>query len=151
MTHLFSVLQLFISSLAFVLLLFFSTNSYAGSSAYDVELFCQDINIILQKVNVINLNIANANNTRTREGGPYKRKILINYKDGYCEEIRDQASPILKYDPTHEDALKNTNTLKRHIIFKSTLVDDNKLFYINENRSPSNTKKNRYTFQKLKL
>lgn len=95
MTHLFSVLLLSSSLL------------FANSSDYDIELFCQDINIILQKTNLISENIANANTTRSAKGGPYKRKVTKNCHKGLCEVIEIENNNILKYEPDHPDAQKN--------------------------------------------
>ena len=38
------------------------------------------------RINIISGNIANANTTRTDEGGPYKRKEVI-FKNGYYFDI----------------------------------------------------------------
>ena len=43
---------------------------------YDVDIFCQDINVLLQKINVISENIANKNTTRTKSGSYYRRKVV---------------------------------------------------------------------------
>ncbi len=98
------------------------------------------------RLNVISSNIANANTTRTDEGGPYRRREvifkafdfnkelnkklgennnLLEYEDPlnegvygkepkpnimsvYVDKIvRDDRSPIMKYDPSHPDADSN--------------------------------------------
>jgi flagellar basal-body rod protein FlgC len=77
------------------------------------------------RMNLISSNIANANSTRTPEGGPYKRKDPVfaavpatagfnavldrngnaNLKKVEVTQIReDQSPPRLQYDPTHPDA-----------------------------------------------
>ena len=77
------------------------------------------------RMNLISSNLANANSTRTPEGGPYKRKDAIfaatpvenrfaKALDGAVgKEIRqveiqqlieDQSQPRLQYDPSHPDA-----------------------------------------------
>ena len=78
------------------------------------------------RMNLISSNIANANSTRTQEGGPYKRKdavfassppspgsfrsALMNAsKKGsmgveVVEVLEDQNPPRLQYDPSHPDA-----------------------------------------------
>lgn len=78
------------------------------------------------RMNLISSNLANANSTRTAEGGPYKRKDAVFAaapvaesfssvlkKAGGRSEIKqvgvvqiseDQSPPRLQYDPTHPDA-----------------------------------------------
>lgn len=60
--------------LSFLLFLFQSV--HAENDNYPLELFCQDMNIVLMKSKIHTQNIANKNTTRTAKGGPYKRKIL---------------------------------------------------------------------------
>ena len=94
----------------------------------------------LKRTEAINSNIANAQTTRTAEGGPYRRKEVVfgsepareNFSDVLEGEIDAQAQsvhatevistnnpPILKYDPTHPDAnekgyvaMPNINVMK---------------------------------------
>lgn len=77
------------------------------------------------RMNLISSNLANANATRTPEGGPYKRKDAIfaatpaenrfsRALDGATAQqvrkvevsaiIEDQSQPRLQYDPSHPDA-----------------------------------------------
>jgi flagellar basal-body rod protein FlgC len=77
------------------------------------------------RMNLISSNLANANTTRTPEGGPYKRKDAVfaaapvenrfnRALDGataqqvrkveVSEVIEDQNPPRLQYDPGHPDA-----------------------------------------------
>jgi flagellar basal-body rod protein FlgC len=77
------------------------------------------------RMNLISSNLANANATRTPEGGPYKRKDAVfaatplesrfsRTLDGattrevrkvdVAEIVEDQNSPRLQYDPGHPDA-----------------------------------------------
>lgn len=68
------------------------------------------------RMNLISSNLANANSTRTVEGGPYKRKDAVfsstldkaEAKMGsgveVVEIIEDQSLPRLQYDPGHPDA-----------------------------------------------
>ena len=77
------------------------------------------------RMNLISSNLANANATRTPEGGPYKRKDAVfaatpvensfnRALDGATAQyvrkvsvstiIEDQNSPRLQYDPNHPDA-----------------------------------------------
>ena len=77
------------------------------------------------RMNLISGNLANVNTTRTREGGPYRRKEAI-FKARPLEEsfkkiladrqnkqlsmvkvdriIEDSNPPVMKYDPHHPDA-----------------------------------------------
>ena len=77
------------------------------------------------RMNLISSNLANANATRTPEGGPYKRKDAVfaatpvenpfnRALDGatakqvrkveVSEIVEDQSPPRLQYDPSHPDA-----------------------------------------------
>ncbi|KAA0257046.1 flagellar basal body rod protein FlgC [Deferribacter autotrophicus] len=65
------------------------------------------------RINVISSNLANANTTRTEEGGPYKRKDIVfreilegELAGGVKVEkvIEDEKPPVLKYEPGHPDA-----------------------------------------------
>ena len=77
-----------------------------------------------QRIEVISSNLANANTTRTVEGGPYRRKDLVfeaapvnsSFSSAMNAELEDQQgvevvgiyedeSPLVrKYDPGHPDA-----------------------------------------------
>ena len=74
---------------------------------YELGLFCQDMNVVLMKLKVHGLNIANKNTTRTAKGGYYKRKLVKNCLHGHCDIIEDKSPPILIYDPEHPDAKEN--------------------------------------------
>lgn len=77
------------------------------------------------RMNIISMNLANVNTTRTEEGGPYRRKITINQAVPFKDTlIRAQHSPVAEaergvkvtqivnssepfrqvYDPSHPDA-----------------------------------------------
>lgn len=69
------------------------------------------------RINLIASNLANANATRTAEGGPYRRKDAVfaatldeaSAKMGgrgvkVVEVLEDQVQPRLQYDPSHPDA-----------------------------------------------
>ncbi|GLI39516.1 flagellar basal body rod protein FlgC [Geobacter hydrogenophilus] len=68
------------------------------------------------RMNLISSNLANANSTRTAEGGPYKRKDAVfatvldkaekemNAGVEVVDIIEDRSSPRLQYDPVHPDA-----------------------------------------------
>ena len=71
-----------------------------------IDQYCQDLNVLYQKKNIVESNIANIDTTRTAQGGHYKRKIVSSCKDGYCTIVEEDASPILKYMPKSPDANK---------------------------------------------
>lgn len=77
------------------------------------------------RMNLISSNLANANTTRTEEGGPYKRKdavftatpaaddfgkVLAGAKAGQVRQVtvteivEDKTAPRMQYDPAHPDA-----------------------------------------------
>ena len=77
------------------------------------------------RMNLISGNLANVNTTRTREGGPYRRKeaifaarpleesfkkILSNRQNRQLSIVKvdrvleDSNQPVMKYDPQHPDA-----------------------------------------------
>jgi len=78
------------------------------------------------RMNIISANVANAETTRTPEGGPYRRRDVVfgalPAQRTFEEELRartsaddpmhvkvlgvtvDKRAPILKYDPSHPDA-----------------------------------------------
>lgn len=77
------------------------------------------------RMNLISSNLANANSTKTAEGGPYKRKDAVfaatqvaeNFRSALdrmrtgapqgvtvTQVVEDQNPPRLQYDPTHPDA-----------------------------------------------
>lgn len=92
------------------------------------------------RINLISSNLANANTTRTPEGGPYKRKDAVftatqatnsfgRALDGAANKdirqvqvtqiVEDQNPPRLQYDPSHPDAnpqgyvaMPNVNTIE---------------------------------------
>jgi len=74
---------------------------------YDIELFCQDINVILQRVKTTAFNIANQQTTRTIEGGHFKRVLITGCKNGHCTTKVDQTPPMLHYMPDHPDTNEN--------------------------------------------
>jgi flagellar basal-body rod protein FlgC len=76
------------------------------------------------KMDVITSNLANANTTKTPEGGPYKRKIITfsaePIKDKFNTKLKDALNAVKVrevveskeamrtiYDPAHPDADKN--------------------------------------------
>lgn len=90
----------------FLLLLLASCAHHKKASDKEIDLYCQDLNVLYQKKAVIESNIANINTTRTPEGGYYKKQIAEDCKDGFCKIRLDSSSPILKYEPKSPDANK---------------------------------------------
>ena len=83
------------------------------------------------RINTVASNIANAETTRTAEGGPYRRKdVVVAAADmkldgfsaaldqatvksvGVVGVVADQSEPRLIYDPGHPDADKNTGMVQ---------------------------------------
>jgi flagellar basal-body rod protein FlgC len=72
-----------------------------------------------KRMNIIASNMANANSTRTEEGGPYKRKdvvfssLLMENSPDHMEGVQvsdiatDNTPPKTVYDPGHPDADQN--------------------------------------------
>lgn len=65
------------------------------------------------RINVISSNMANADTTRTPEGGPYRRKDVVfkqvlegRHNGGVQVDriVQDTKPPMLKYQPDHPDA-----------------------------------------------
>ena len=65
------------------------------------------------RMSVLSSNMANANTTRTEDGGPYRKKNVIfkqvlqgEHKGGDQGDkiYEDKKPPRLQYDPTHPDA-----------------------------------------------
>jgi flagellar basal-body rod protein FlgC len=65
------------------------------------------------RINVLSSNMANANTTRTEDGGPYRKKNVIfkqvlagEYKGGVKvrQIVPDTKPPMLRYEPSHPDA-----------------------------------------------
>ena len=80
------------------------------------------------RMNLISGNLANISTTRTKEGGPYRRKepvfaaqspqtsfrnILASQNGDHLPQVKvvriieDQSPPLMKYDPNHPDADDN--------------------------------------------
>ncbi|TCK60019.1 flagellar basal body rod protein FlgC [Seleniivibrio woodruffii] len=65
------------------------------------------------RISTISANLANAQTTKTAEGGPYKRKDVVfqtlmegENRGGVKVDrvVTDQKAPLLKYEPEHPDA-----------------------------------------------
>ncbi len=81
------------------------------------------------RVNTISSNIANAQTTRTEEGGPYRRREVvfkaINFNEAYNKEL-DKMSNSAKYeDPLDEgDFGKRVNPAIMSVIVDKVVRDD---------------------------
>lgn len=111
----------------FVLILIVGCAHQKSSSEKEIDIYCQDLNILYQKIDVIASNIANAETTRTVLGGHYKRQIARNCKNGFCEIVDDEISPLLKYEPKHPDANKHGYVAYPNINLKAEEAD--KIFW----------------------
>ena len=90
--------------------------------ASPVEILSSALSVSRLRVNVLSSNIANAETTRTAEGGPYKRKDVVQIAKETPSDfsntldkislvtpqvqavIEDQADPRTVYQPGHPDA-----------------------------------------------
>jgi flagellar basal-body rod protein FlgC len=92
----------------FIFLLILAACSHSRDvSDRDVELYCQDLNVLYLKIGLISSNIANVTTTRTVKGGPYLRRVAQNCRQGICEIVEEKTAPLLRYEPKHPDANKN--------------------------------------------
>ncbi|MFT6070774.1 MAG: flagellar basal-body rod protein FlgC [Bacteriovoracaceae bacterium] len=147
------------SILKFLFILFLTTScaSQPHISDKEVNLFCQDLSVLYQRIGVITSNIANAKTTRTAEGGPYKKKIVKGCLMGICEITTDNKPPIMKYEPNHPDSNKNgyvaypnislleeeSNMLRWKGVYKEVIENSNVPgnFFVKDKRSESCFKK----------
>lgn len=66
---------------------------------------CIDLRKAAQRLQVHAKNIANANTTRTPEGGPFKA-VELRCREMYCESVAREDFRLV-YDPAHPDANKS--------------------------------------------
>lgn len=89
-------------------LLSFSFMSYSFEKPnYSVMQFCQDMNVVLHRISLHSLNIANVSTTRSVSGGYYRRQLIESCKHGHCKVVESTEPPVMRHDPGHPDA--NTN------------------------------------------
>lgn len=72
-----------------------------------IKQLCNELKSEQVRLALVASNLANANTTRTPEGGPYKAYIIRACSNGGCDVQRDTEAPIMKYLPDHPDADKN--------------------------------------------
>lgn len=93
------------------------------------------------RVNVLASNIANAETTRTPEGGPYRRKDIVQVAQGYRSEfgsaldrmtlaspavaavVEDRSDPRMVFQPGHPDANKEGYVAYPNINVVTTMTD----------------------------
>jgi len=83
------------------------------------------------RVNVISSNIANAQTTRTDEGGPYRRREVvfkaINFNDAYNKALGEQTDSDKYEDPLNEgDFGKKVNPAIMSVAVDKIVRDDSK-------------------------
>ena len=81
------------------------------------------------RVNTISSNIANAQTTRTDEGGPYRRKEVvfkaIDFNDVYNKAIKDSTNSLGFSDPVEEgDFGKKVNPAIMSVVVDKIVRDD---------------------------
>ena len=81
-----------------ILICFQTTALFGGNEPYA----CKMVQQIKIQMNVASDNLENAETTRSREGGPYKRKIVY-CSDAGCEITAIPGSRMV-YNPSHPDA-----------------------------------------------
>lgn len=95
-----------------------------------IDLYCRDLSVLLQKIDIYSMNIANKETTRTPEGGYYKTRMVVNCAGGICQTKNDESSPTLKYDPKHPDANKNG-----YVAYNNMSVTEQMAFMIQTQRA----------------
>ena len=87
------------------------------ASEQEIDTFFERLSVLVTKSNTINMNIQNAQTTRTSEGGAYIPKEASSCRNGICKIVSlsckgvgcppkgtAMVSSILKYEPKHPDA-----------------------------------------------
>jgi flagellar basal-body rod protein FlgC len=106
-----------------------------------IEILSSGLSAARMRVNVLASNIANAETTRTPEGGPYKRKDIVQTakdipgsfsnaldrmslkKPMVAGVVEDQSEPKLVYQPGHPDANQQGYVAYPNINVVSTMTD----------------------------
>lgn len=105
------------------------------------EVIASGLSAARLRVNVLSSNIANAETTHTPEGGPYKRRDVVQTansiqgsfssaldrmslkKPEVLAVVEDQQEPRLVYQPGHPDADANGNVAYPNINVVTTMTD----------------------------
>lgn len=106
-----------------------------------LEVLSAGLSAARMRVNVLASNVANAETTRTPEGGPYKRKDVIQIaqsapgtfssvldrmslaRPSIAAVIEDQSAPKKVFEPGHPDADKDGFVAYPNINVVSTMTD----------------------------
>jgi len=93
------------------------------------------------RVNTISSNIANAQTTRTEEGGPYRRKEVvfkaINFNDTYNKALQNMSQSDKYEDPLDEGSFgKKVNPAIMSVIVDKISRDDSKPLMKFEPKNP---------------
>lgn len=106
-----------------------------------IEALSHGLSVARMRVNVLASNIANAETTRTAEGGPYKRRDIVQVahtmqskfgsmldrvslaQPAVAAVLADQAEPRKVFQPGHPDADKDGFVAYPNINVVSTMTD----------------------------
>jgi flagellar basal-body rod protein FlgC len=106
-----------------------------------IEVLARSLSVQRLRVNTIASNIANAETTRTSEGGPYKRKDIVQVANDFRPDfgsaldrmslaapsvqavVEDQSAPRMVFQPGHPDANKDGYVAYPNINIVSTMTD----------------------------
>jgi len=106
-----------------------------------IDVLASGLSAARTRVNVLAANIANAETTRTPEGGPYKRRDVVQvatsatssfsstldkmslYRPSIQAVIADQSEPRKLYQPGHPDADEDGFVAYPNINIVSTMTD----------------------------
>ena len=73
-----------------------------------VQALCESHKNLARERNIVQLNIANAETTKTANGVPYRRQFATYDANGCFKEIaQDQSDFFWTYDPTHPDSIRD--------------------------------------------
>ncbi|GHV57932.1 hypothetical protein AGMMS49579_24540 [Spirochaetia bacterium] len=74
----------------------------------NIDILKKIIQLEYINIEIIRDNIININTTRTAEGGPFIRNYMdIDIEEGIIIKKDTEREPMIKYGPTHPDAIKN--------------------------------------------
>jgi len=106
-----------------------------------IEILASGLSVARLRVNVLASNIANAETTRTPEGGPYRRKDVVQVatsfqsafdsaldrmtlsKPSVVAVVEDQSEPRRVYQPGHPDADQDGYVAYPNINVVTTMTD----------------------------
>lgn len=105
-----------------------------------VDILSKSLSVARLRVNVLSSNMANAETTRTDEGGPYKRKDVMQVaktvedfsstmdkvqlaEPAVLAVVEDQSPPRMVFEPGHPDANPEGYVAYPNINIVSTMTD----------------------------